>query len=60
MTNYKITSPEEGPKKDWLTAPTVEVAGMEKKGGQSLEKSKLSFAWKITLRDVCILSLIMF
>lgn len=56
MTNYKITSPEEGPMKYWLT----EVAGVEKKGGQSLEKSKLSFAWKITLLDICILSLIMF
>lgn len=26
-------SPEEGPMKYWLTAPTAEVAGVEKKGG---------------------------
>lgn len=60
MTNYKITSPEEGPMKYWLIAPTVEAVGVENKKGQSLEKSKLSFAWKVTLPDVYMLTLIMF
>lgn len=60
MTNHKITGPEEGPVKSWLIAPTIEGVGVENKKGQNLEKSKPSFAWKITLPDVYILTLIMF